>query len=187
MRTFHTILTTINSSEVAEEDKATAISLSNGLITQAAPDMDFLAAQLIILIKKVITGSNDMRRSREFPREEVVFLSPFHARTLITAISSLDSVELSLIDRKESLLQVSEELEGLTQSLAEVTIRGSDLPNKIAEMFARFSLQFLQDLKRDLQAFAEALRDLKDVSRSNPAPGRGISLWAFVQPATKRL
>ena len=186
MRTFHTILTTINSADVAEEDKAAAVSLSNGLITQASPDMDFLAAQLIILVKKVIPGS-DMRRSRELPREEVVFLSPFHARMLISAVSSLDSVELSLIDRKESLLQVSEELEGLTQSLSEVSIRGSDLPNKIAEMFSRFSLQFLGDLKRDLQAFAEALRDLKDVSRSNPGPGRGVSLWAFVQPTARRL
>lgn len=186
MRTYHTLLTTISGcAEAGEEDRTAAVSLSNELVTQNAPDLHFLASQLTILVKRVMTTS-DPRKSRDYSREDVVCLSSFHARLLLSAISSLDSVELSLIDRKESILQVSEELEGLTQSLSEISIRSSDLPNKIAEMFSRFSLQFLQDLKRDLQAFAEALRDLKDVSRSNPGSGRGTSLWSFAQTAGRR-
>ena len=176
------LATVMSSDHSSDEDRTAAAGLVNTLQKQAAVDLDYAASQTTALLKR--TG--DVRKAGR-GEDTTVCLSPFHARMLITAIGSLDAVELCLVERKESILQVSEELDGLNRSLAEMPVRSSDLPGKIADMFSKFSVQFLQDLKRDLQAYAEALRDLKDVTRSTPSlTGRLVTLWNFSQQAATR-
>lgn len=177
LRTYLSVLGVLQTAGSTEEDKIAASSLISGLQSQQSPDLAFTSAQLPILLKRTL-GTQSDRRPPSRTTEDFVCMTPYHARLLLTALSSLDTVEIQLIERKESLLQVSDELDALTRTLAETSIRSqAEVAGKMADMFSKFSVQFLQDLKSDLQELAGALRDLREVSRSSP-PGKAPALAA---------
>lgn len=177
LRTYLSLLSILQAAGTTEEDKIAASSLISGLKSQQSPDLAFTSAQLPLLLKRALGPQPDRRASsRSFTPEDLICMTPYHARLLLAALSSLDTVEIRLIERKESLLQVSDELDALTRTLAETSIRSqAEVAGKMADMFSKFSVQFLQDLKSDLQELGEALRDLREVSRSS-ASGKGTAL-----------
>ena len=166
LRTYLSLLNILQSSGINEDEKTAAGSLMAGL-QQAVPDLDFASKQVIILLKRTL-GSESERRpvSRSGGNEDGVWVTSYALRQLLSSLSSLDSVEMQLIERKDSLLQISDELDALTHTLAETSIRSqAEVAGKMTDMFSKFSVQFLQDLKSDLQELGSALRDLREVGR----------------------